>query len=157
MYSTKRDIVEDAFAEIGLAPYIFDLTSGMLERGLRRLEQYVAQLDASDNIRFGYPLSSNPDLDDEINLPASVENMLVTNLAILIAPGHGKTVSTELTKAAGNAYKAVERKFSNVIPERDASRLPSGAGNKPRRNSGQFMPSPSESFATDSDGSPNLY
>lgn len=157
MYSDKRGIVEDAFAEIGLAPYIFDLTVGMLQRALRRLEAMVAEWDATDHIRFGYPLSTNPDLDDVIDLPASVEGALVTNLAVIIAPGHGKVVSSDTTKAANRSRKAMANLFGSSIPERNVRALPTGAGDKPRRAYGTFTPESSNSFTTGDDGGPELF
>ena len=71
MAYTKRDIVEQAFEEIGLASYVFDLQPQQLESALRRLDAMMATWNAK-GIRLGYPLPSSPadsDLDQEVGVP----------------------------------------------------------------------------------------
>lgn len=52
---TKRQFVTQAFEEIGLASYVFDLTPEQLDSALRRLDTMIASWNAL-GIRLGYPL-----------------------------------------------------------------------------------------------------
>jgi RNase H-fold protein (predicted Holliday junction resolvase) len=56
---SKRQFVEAAFAEIGLASYAFDLQPQDLEQVLRRLDAMMAEWNAK-GIRLGYPLPGSP-------------------------------------------------------------------------------------------------
>lgn len=137
MLITKRQLIEDAYGEIGLASYIFDLPPGMLERSLRVMDAILAQWNLK-GIRIGYPLSSNSDLDEECNIPDTAINAIVLNVAVRIAAGHGKIVQPDQRISAKRAYNAL---LSGTIttPEIDISALPSGAGNKPGRTYREFM------------------
>jgi len=67
---TKRQFVTQAFEEIGLAAYVFDLTPEQLQSALNRLDSMVASWNAKV-IRLGYPISSSPqssNLDEETNV-----------------------------------------------------------------------------------------
>lgn len=99
---TKRQYVQAAFDEIGYASYEFDLSSEVLEAGMRRLDAMMAEWNAK-GIRLGYPLPVNPadsDLDEQTYVPDSANEAIIANLAIRLAPGRGKTVSMETRYAA---------------------------------------------------------
>jgi len=67
---TKREIVTNAFEEVGLASYAFDLQPEQLQAGLRRLDNMMATWN-SRGLRIGYPLTNSPagsDLDDDANV-----------------------------------------------------------------------------------------
>ena len=84
---TKRQFVEQAFEEIGLATYTFDLSPEQMQSALRRLDAMVATWNGA-GIRIGYPLPSSPqdsDLDTETNVPDMSNEAIYTNLAIKIA------------------------------------------------------------------------
>jgi hypothetical protein len=51
---TKRDIITDAFAELGLAEYIFDLQAEQLETAKRSLDRMMA-LWSGQGIVVSYP------------------------------------------------------------------------------------------------------
>lgn len=57
---TKRQLITQAFEEIGLAAYVFDLTPEQLQSALRRMDAMVAGWN-SNGVRIGYPLPSSPD------------------------------------------------------------------------------------------------
>ena len=97
---TKKQIIEQAFEEMGLASYIFDLTADQLESALRRLDLMVASWYLK-NIRIGYPLPVSPEnsnIDQEVDTPMQANEALVLNLAVRLAPAYGKAVSPD-TKA----------------------------------------------------------
>jgi hypothetical protein len=130
---TKRDIITQAFEEVGLAAYVFDLQPQQLEGALRRLDAMMATWNGK-GIRLGYPLPSAPnasDLDQDTNVPDAAIEAMILNLAIRIAPGYGKTVSPDTKASAKNAYNQVmARAAIPVEMQLDAMSIPSGQGNK---------------------------
>ena len=55
MAYTKRDIVNQAFGEIGMADYVFDLQPQQLDSALRQLDMMMATWNGK-GIRIGYPI-----------------------------------------------------------------------------------------------------
>lgn len=141
---TKRQFVEQAYEEIGLAGYVFDLSPEQLQAALRRLDAMLATWNGK-GIRIGYPIPSSPensDLDDETSVPDSANEAIYTNLAIRIAPAVGKTVSQD-TKAAAKAAYDVLMMRAAIPPEMQLPRtMPSGAGNKPWRYDDEYIRPP---------------
>lgn len=130
---TKRDYITQAFEEIGLGSYVFDLTPEQLQSALRRLNSMMATWNAK-GIRLGFPLPSSPngdDLDDVATVPDRANEAIVLNLAIRIAPGFGKAVMPETKVAAREAYNAMLTHYTHPIEMQFQGTLPVGAGNKP--------------------------
>jgi hypothetical protein len=130
---TKRQIIQQAFDEIGLAPYVFDLTADQLESALRRLDSMIAMWD-SRGIRLGYPLPGSPqnsDLDSETNMPDVAVEAAFLQLAARLAPSYGKVVSAETKAAAKQAYDALLVQFATPPEMRIPAGFPIGAGYKP--------------------------
>ena len=156
MAYTKRDIVEQAFEEIGLASYVFDLQPQQLDSALRRLDAMMATWNAK-GIRLGYPLPSSPadsDLDQDTGVPDNAIEAMVLNLAVRVAPGFGKTVSPD-TK--GNAKRAYNELLANsAMPlemQLGNETIPSGAGNKGwRYYNNPFLRAPQDPLQVGSDG-----
>ena len=106
---TKRQFVTAAFEEMGLADYVFDLSPEQLESALRRLDAMLMEWNAK-GIRLGYASASSPqdsDLDTETNVPDSAWEAVITNLAVRIAPGYGKTVSPDTKMVAKQGYNTL--------------------------------------------------
>lgn len=85
---TKRDIIGQAFDEIGLAGYVFDLQPQQIESALRRLDAMMATWNGK-GVRLGYPLptsAGDSDVDQEINVPDVAIEAMTLNLAVRIAP-----------------------------------------------------------------------
>lgn len=130
---TKREIVQNAFEECGLASYAFDLQPEQMQAGLRRLDNMMATWN-SRGLRIGYPLTDSPagsDLDQDTNVTDEAIEAIVSNLAIRLAPLLGKTVSPDTKATARSAYMALLSRRS-TIPERliDVNAVPAGAGTK---------------------------
>jgi hypothetical protein len=146
MAYTKRDIVNRAFEEIGLASYVFDLQAEQLEGALQRLDAMMATWNAK-GLRLGYPLPSSTSassLSQEVGVPDAALEAMHLGLAVRIAPGYGKTPSPDTKSAANMAYKAllslaakpVEMQLGNMT-------IPSGQGNKGwRDNRDPFLQAP---------------
>lgn len=130
---TKRELVQNAFEEVGLASYAFDLQPEQFQAGLRRLDNMMATWN-SRGLRIGYPLTDSPagsDLDQDTNVTDEAIEAIVSNLAVRLAPMMGKTVSPDTKATARSSYMALLSRRS-TIPERliDVNAVPAGAGTK---------------------------
>lgn len=150
---TKQQIIEQAFDELALAGFTFDLDPDQLESALRKLDTMMAAW-GSVGISLGYLLPANPDdsnLDDETGIPDTAVEAVYMNLAVKLAASRGKTLSAETKAAAKVGY---ERLLGAAA--RDAARrapmpntMPRGAGNKPWRSGMTFFPGPAETLDAD--------
>ena len=132
---TKRQIIDQAFEEIGLAATSFDLQPDQYESARRKMDTLVSGW-SSKNIQIGYPLPSeanSSDLDQETNVPDYAVEALYLNLAIKIAPSFGKAVPPETKQHADAADRNVLRMAVRNPPQvKYSCSLPSGAGHKYR-------------------------
>ncbi len=132
--TTKRQLVTDAFAEIGLADYVFDIPTEQLQFGLRKLDAMMADWNGM-GLRLGYAIPGDTgggDLDTDAGVPDRAWQAIVANLAVRIAPSMGKQLMPE-TKAA--ADRGLTMLLGKVLPpEQQYGRIPAGAGNKTWRS-----------------------
>ncbi len=132
---SKRQFVEAAFEEIGLASYVFDLQAEQLESALRRLDAMMADWNGK-GIRLAYPVPGSPQ-NSEIESPSDVPDWaneaVITNLAVRIAPGYGKTVMADTKATARSAYQTLLSRATMPPEQQLPSTMPAGAGNKPWR------------------------
>lgn len=132
---TKRQIIDQAFEEIGLAATSFDLQPDQYESARRKMDTMVA-VWSSKNIQIGYPLPSeanSSDLNQETNVPDYAVEAIYLKLAIKIAPAFGKAISPETKTQAAEAYNNLVRMAVKMPPQMKYScSLPSGAGHKYR-------------------------
>lgn len=130
---TKRQVVEQALEELGLASYVFDMQPEEVESAKRKLDSMMALWDAKD-IRFGYPLSGDAnsgDLDQETFIPDYAVEAVVLNLSIRLAGSFGKVVPVELKAMAKDAFETTQlAMLSNPPRVRLDPSLPRGAGHK---------------------------
>jgi hypothetical protein len=132
MAFTKRQIIEQAFEEIGLASYVFDITPDQLQSALRRLDLMVASWQAM-NIQIGYPLPASPDnsnIDEQIQTSLNNNEALVLNLAIRLAPAYGKSLSPDTKTTAKALYNQLLIEAAMPYEQQFVSTLPLGAGFK---------------------------
>lgn len=132
---TKKQFIIQAFDELGIAAYVYDLQPEQLQTALRRLDSMMATWNAL-GIRISYPLPDSPDnsdIDAETAVPDRANEAVYTNLAIRLAPGMGKVVSMDTKLAAKAAYDnlllAAVFPAEMVLP----MTMPLGAGNKPNQ------------------------
>lgn len=155
MNITKRQLLEDAFGEVGLGAYMYDLDAGLISRALRTMDSMMAEWNAK-GIRIGYPLSSVADPDDECIIPDVAIGAIVQNVAVRVGPSVGKVIQPALSVSAKRSFNTLLAwATSSEIPEVDISYLPSGAGNKPIRT-GEFLAEPTDQLAVGNDGNLNL-
>ena len=151
---SKRQFVTQAFDEIGLASYVFDIQPEQLQSALRRLDTMMATWNAK-GIRLAYPLPSSPedsDLDQETEVPDSAYEAIYTNLAVRIAPSFGKQVALEVKVAAKQAYDTLLQRATQPIEMQLPREMPAGSGNKPWRWDDPFVAPPTDPVETGSEG-----
>lgn len=132
---TKRQYIEQAFSEIGLAGYTFDLSPEQLQTALRQLDSMIASWGAK-GIRLGWPMPSSPegdDLDDETNVTDFANEAIYQGLAVRIAPGFGKTIPQTTAFLAKQAYDQLLALSAAPMERQLPGTMPAGAGNKPWR------------------------
>jgi hypothetical protein len=155
MSYTKRQFVEAAFTEIGMANYTFDLAPEQLQSALNRLDAMMASWNAK-GIRLGYPLPSSPQdssLDEETGVPDSANEAIFTNLGIKIAPLFGKQVSSDTKVSAKDSYNTLLSRAALPQEQQLPSTMPRGAGNKPWRvYDNPFMNRPVDPLLAGQDG-----
>lgn len=144
---TKQQYIDQAFAEIGLAGYVFDLGPEQLQYALRKLDMMMATWDGK-GIKLGWPLSLSPidsDLSTVVSSHLWADEAIYLNLAIRLAPGYGKSVGQETRTNAKLAYDALLVDAARPRQAQYPGTLPSGAGNKPWRDNGDpFLQQPNE-------------
>ena len=131
MSYTKRQLIDAAMNEIGLASYAFDLLPEQRENALRRLDSMMAEWNTR-GLRMGYPVPDNPadsDIDVDSNLPDAAWEAVITNLAIRMAPSYGKQVNVATATTARHALNTILSRAS-MPSEMKLPAMPAGAGNK---------------------------
>lgn len=144
---TKDQLIAEAYAELGLASYEFDITPEEKQTALRRLDTMMATWEAK-GIRVGYLIPASPDassLDTDSGLPDAAVETVYLNLALRLAPGKGKQVSVQSARSARDGYDALLFNAARPLQQQLPATMPRGAGNKPWRSGGgqPFMPTPS--------------
>lgn len=152
---TKRQFITQAFEEIGLAAYVFDLTPEQLQSALRRMDAMIGGWNAN-GVRISYPLPSNPEdsaLDADSGVPDFANEAIYLGLAVRLAPSFGKTVSPETKAFADMAYSNMANQVAIPTPERQLPQtMPRGAGTKPWRNfNNPFVNRPQDTILAGSD------
>jgi hypothetical protein len=150
---TRRDFVNGALEEIGLASYVYDATAEQLTGAMRRLDAMMAEWNAK-GIRIGYPIPSGPNtgsIDDETSCPDSAWEAVTCNLALRIAPSYGKQVMAATMTNAKRAYNTLLNLHATPI-EAQLPQMPAGAGNKPWMwNADPFTTRPEDRLAAGND------
>lgn len=134
MSYTKRDIVTEAYAELALAGYVFDLTADELLWASRRLDQMMG-VWLESGIDLDYPVPTGPavDLDEVTNIEPWAVKAAILKLAVSIAAGKGKALAASTLAEAKQAYDTLCIRFAQpgTVPYQD--QLPTGAGDAPWR------------------------
>jgi hypothetical protein len=136
---TKRQFIDQAFEEIGLASYVFDLTADQLNSALVRLDAMMAEW-LNKGINVSWPLSANlqnSDITAETSVPIQANSAILLNLGVILAPSYGKNLSIDTKKAAKTAYDTLLSLFSTPVQQQFPNTLPRGAG---ARNSSITQP-----------------
>lgn len=142
---TKQQLIDEAFGEIRLQGYQFDIAPEEQQMALRRLDTMMATWSAK-GVRLGYLFGTSPDdssLDSDSGVPLYAVEAVYLNLAIRLAAGLGKAVASDTRKAAAAAYDTLLWAAAQPIEQQMPSTMPRGAGSRVFRAANQpFMPSP---------------
>lgn len=130
---TKRQLVTEAFGELALAGYAFDVTPEEVQSALRRLEAMWGAW-AGKGISVGYRFAASPDTvdpDEDSGLPMYAVETTFLNLAGRIASSYGKQPPLGLQSRASDGFDnlvtaAAFPSAQTQLPQG----IPLGAGNK---------------------------
>lgn len=153
---TKQQIIEEAFSELALQGYVFNIGPDELQGALRRLDTMMATWNGQ-GIRLGYPIPSTADgssLDQDSGIPDWSVEAAYLYLAIRIASGYGKQVSQVTAAGAKAALNVVMQRMTMPAEVQMPSTMPVGAGNR-RWAAGDcdpFFPQPTEPLLAGQDG-----
>jgi hypothetical protein len=104
---TKRDLLKQAFAEIGIADYEFDTQPEMMQHGLRVLDLLVAEW-ATRGVRIGFSGGDGKGrVDADLQVPEWAVRPLYLSVAMDIASTYGKQPSQRTMTAQHQAYSAM--------------------------------------------------
>jgi hypothetical protein len=137
---SKRQFIEEAFGEIGLAEYTFDISPEQEQAALRRLDSMMAEWNAS-GIRIAYPLPGSPqdaEIDAQTNVPDAAYEAITMNLALKLAPQYGRQAMPATMRSAVIALGVLRARFLVVPQMQLPDTVPLGAGNRTTR----FMTGP---------------
>lgn len=146
---TKRQLIEDAFGELALAGYDFDLSPEEMQAALRRMDTMLATW-SSTGINIGYAFGLTPtdsDLDQDAGIQLTAVEAVYLNLAARIAGSKGKAMPRTTLFNAKAAYDALMLGAAQAEAQEQQldSTVPRGAGNKPfRQYTRPFMPQPDQ-------------
>lgn len=128
MAYTKLNIINAAFAEIGISGSNFELTAEQYDEALFRLNMLVAEV--CDLMGVDIPYSQSGNLTEEMALPIYAVSALYKNLAISLASSYGRDVNITTMASAKRAIDLMLLK-SSIPKSRPMPRyLPRGAGAK---------------------------
>jgi len=154
MSYSKRQFIEAALEEIGLADYVFDLSPEQLQSAVRRMDAMIAAWNAI-GIRLGYPLPSNPEnsnIDAITGVPDSANEAIILNLALRLSPSYGKAIALPTSAAARMAYNTLLSRAAMPAEMQFPETLPVGAGQKSWNIDWPFFQPPSEPLLAGEDG-----
>lgn len=146
---TKRALIEEAYGELALASYVFDLTPEEMQWACRRLDTLMGMW-SGQGVNIGYAFGTSPtdtDLDQDSGVPLVAVAAVYLNLSINLAAGKGKNLARSTTAFAKAAYDSMLVLIAQgqMQQQQFRSGVPQGAGNKPYRNTTRpFLPVPDE-------------
>jgi hypothetical protein len=129
---TKRQLIEQAYDELALAGYVYDLTPEELQSALRIMDTMLAQWEGA-GIRIGYVMPATPDasdIDGPSGVPDSANAAIYANLAVRRAAGMGKGLTPATLRLAREGYAALLVPVAMPQKQQMPSTLPVGAGNR---------------------------
>lgn len=142
---TKAQIVADAYNELAIAGWVYDLDPDEQQWGGQRLDTMLADWDMR-GIQLGYALANTPgeiDLDADSGLPVGVIRAVVLNLAKSLASGKGKALPPQTLADARQALDAIRGKAFAPREQQLPNTLQRGQGTKHWRTLNRpYMPTP---------------
>lgn len=126
---TKRQIIYDAYEEIGYSHSMVDIPPEKLSFALRRLDALMQSWESTGiDVEYNIPLGGSS-LGDDSEIIDAGTLAVVLNLSIAIAPSVGKTPTPQAKVNAKNALDNLKLELL-INPETTANKMPYGQGNK---------------------------
>lgn len=140
---TKREYIERAYSEIGMADYVFDLQPEQMQTALRTFDAMMMGWDGG-GIRIGWVGGQGMgEIDVETATPLWADDAIITNLAVRLSPSVGKTPSQITLSLALQGLNLLRSRTAQ--PTVRALRGYAGAGsgyNRPGLGWGGRLPEP---------------
>lgn len=131
--TTKRDLIGQAYIEVALNNWDYDVTPEELDKALMRLDMLAAEL-VGRGIDIGYNAPSAvglSNLSDELGCPDQAFFGLAVLLAKRLCSSMGKQLSQSSREALNDAMKAVRSAAVVLVPSMSLARgTPLGSGNR---------------------------
>lgn len=125
--TTVADLIKDTLQEIIVAGSEAPIEADDAAIFIRRLNAYMASLEAS-GVDLGYaPVSS---VSDILPLPDGAIDPLIAIMAIRMAPTYGATPSMETKEAAREGKTTLLKLGMTILPTQYPADLPIGSGNE---------------------------
>jgi len=129
--STGTSIIQEALEEIGAHSIVSPATPGAIERGLGKLNSMIQMWRSQGVFLEAIPLKTPA---SELSEPLDMRNVIIENLAILLAPRFedGRSVaSPRLISNAADGLATLKRlnRVINVPNRVPSANLPRGVGN----------------------------
>ena len=131
MSYTLKQIITDAFVELGLGQYDMDLRPEEIEHALYKLNTLLAEWNGK-GLSLGVPLPFNPqdsDITAASNIPDYAVSAVTSGLALKIAPLFGKIVPPETIRSFNSGYQLLLNRALS-IPEKQQPAMMAGAGHR---------------------------
>lgn len=131
--TTKRSLIGQAYIEVALNNWEYDIEPEEMDKALTRLDILAAEL-VGRGISIGYNAPSvigQGNLDDELGCPDQAFFGLAVLLAQRLCPSMGKKLSQESRETLNAAMKAVRSAAVVLVPSMTlAHGTPLGSGNR---------------------------
>jgi hypothetical protein len=157
---TKRQLAEQAYGELALAGYVFDLEPEEIQFAIVTMDTLMASWDGL-GLRIGYALGLTPtssDPDDDSGIALRHVRAVYLNLAVAIAASKGKALSGSTLKGAKDAYDALQAvvALAAVPGVQMPHGTPRGAGNRPWRQGNRPFFEPADTAPLQQNDAGNL-
>lgn len=133
---SKQDIIQEAFGELALQGFVFNVGPDELASALRRLDLMMSTWSIK-GIAPGYNFPTSPSdgsqLDDPSGLSDTVIEATLLQLALRICSGYGKVPPPATQAKAKEAYDTILIAAAQPPQVAYPATMPRGAGNKPWR------------------------
>ncbi len=131
---TGTKIIERALKQISASSPMNPAHPETLQDAFETLNSFMDDL-LDGGINFGQVILAAP--DDELNIVLAAENMLIYNLAVLMAPENNtgrEVLTTNLMKRAVDTLGTITRRYKKftILPYKVSSTAVLGSGNQQR-------------------------
>jgi hypothetical protein len=129
---TKKQIILQAYLEIGLGDYIYNLTPEELNNALMVLEMMISEWETL-GVVLGYPTAfvpSQADINEDSHIPMHAMSAVCVNLGVRLAVSFGKVLDSGIIGTATNSFSRLLTLFTKPTKMNYNRGMVAGAGNK---------------------------